>query len=522
MTYPAILFLALLLWSFTWPKENLIYLLFGTAAFGTLAVIPPALVAGMNLMPMSLTALVMLGRYGLDRQFIAALPANAFSPYRLGLLTAFMAVAVVSAVFFPAMFKGQATVIAMNTMAVLLQPTGAQISQTGYLIVSYGIALAVCASANDPKMVQKLLKSFVLGGAILAFSGVADFALGGAREAVLGPFKTAWYDYHDDAEMLGARRLVGFMAEAAAFGGTCVVYAALNLFASTLLADRRLRIAATLIGALLLVLAIMSTSSTAYVGVAIVGVLYCANLGRRGLSALTPGSSQSLRFLLLAELAACYLAVAGVALAAVLAPHMFEKPIQFLDAIIFKKTSSGSFEERMMWNQVALEALAKTNWLGVGVGGARTSNWFVSILSNTGVLGAIFMFSFVAMVLLKPAPRDPFAGELVRLGRAALLVSLIMAGLSATTTDFGVLSGGLFGVVVAYLANPARARRPLGRERELARPQLAVDRSALPTPSRPTARPATAAAAAPAPRERRMLRPGDVRRPVFPPRTRGT
>ena len=45
-----------------------------------------------------------------------------------------------------------------------------------------------------------------------------------------------------------------------------------------------------------------------------------------------------------------------------------------------------------MWNHVSWNALLSTYGLGVGLGGTRTSNFAVSLVSSVGLLGATFYF----------------------------------------------------------------------------------------------------------------------------------
>lgn len=465
MTYPTLIFLALLIWSFTWPKEDLVYLLFGSAAFGSLAVIPTEFVGGINVLPSSLTALVLSARYALSNRFLSTVARDAFRLDRFGLLTAFMGVAVISALFYPRLFAGQLEVIAVRNVRELLGPTTANFTQISYLLVSYFVGLAIFSSARNPAFVQKLINAFLLGGLILIVSGLVDFALGGdGASPVLAAFKTAEYTMME-SDIFGARRVVGLMPEPATYGSTCVIYAAVALFSSVLLESARHKLYARLVALGLMVMAILSASSTAYVGLGVLLVLYVADFARRSVGALVPGRGQVLRFLLLSELFILYAALAALGLTFVFAPDVFLTPIAYIDTLIFKKSLGFSYYERMSWNLLAMEALAGTGWVGVGVGGARTSNWFVAILSNTGILGAALLFSFIAMVLFRPAARDPRISGLLVGARASIGVNLIMAALAGTTTDFGVTVGALFGVIAANLPRAA----PVPRERTLMR-----------------------------------------------------
>lgn len=246
MTYPSIIFLALLLWSFSWPKENLVYLVVGTAAFGSLAVVPPSWVVGADLLPNSVAGAVLILRYLADSKFRAGLLRNALSFDRLGLFTAFMAVAAISAMFFPRMFAGQIELAAIRqTVAHTsepLQPTSANFTQLAYLCLTYGVTVCLYFSASDERFREKTFRAFVIGAFILIVSGLADFALGGSgTSALLAPFKTAQYAIMEGVEVLGARRIVGFMSEASAYGAPCVTYATVALFCAPMFASTPMR-----------------------------------------------------------------------------------------------------------------------------------------------------------------------------------------------------------------------------------------------------------------------------------------
>jgi hypothetical protein len=500
MTYPALIFLGLLLWSFIWPKEKLVYLLFGSAAFGSLAILPPELVGGVNLLPASAAALLLVARYFLDKRFLVSLPEAALRLDRLGLLAAFMGVAVISALFFPKLFAGQVIVAPMRGLIGPLQPSMANTTQLAYLIVSCLAAFVFHHSGSDRRFVQHCLRAFVIGGGILALSGIADLALGSASTVLMAPFKTADYDMLEGSQVLGFRRIDGFMTEASAYGSVCILFAAVTLFASPLLATTREKFVARVVALSLVGCAIISTSSTAYVGIAALGMIYVANFARRALDGFTPGRARAMRFLLIGELGFCYLALAAVAVVAMFAPDLFLTPISFVEELIFKKSQGGSYMDRMNWNTLAMDALAKTGWLGVGVGGARASNWMVAVLSNTGIVGGALMFSFLAIQLLKPAPRGaPDAREFLVIAKATLVVFLVMAGLAGTAPDFGVTVGAMFGLIVATTPQKLRSRVLVRRAPKTIR------RAPKPVPAQ-MARPAPTPAVKPMRKAGRMLR----------------
>jgi hypothetical protein len=469
--YPSVVFVALLLWSFLWPKQNLVYLVFGCAAFGSLAVIPPGWVGGFDLLPSSLAAAVLAARYFTDRHFLSALPSNAFRLDRLGLLTGFMAIAALSAIFYPRLFEGQMDVAAVRGAIGPLAPSGANFTQLAYLFLTYAVVLAVYHSAGDRAFLDKLFRALLLGGVILISTGLADMVLGGSgSSSLLAPFKTANYAYLEGAEVLGSRRVVGVMSEASAFGPTCVSYGLAALFGGALFDSRRTKLLALAIAAAAFSMAALSTSSTAIVGLAVALGLYSLNLGKRSLDVLRlhglrPGSPVRI-----AEVSLLYLIGAATFLTAAFRPATFNTPVALVQELVFRKALSDSFYERMQWNQLAYDALKQTHWIGVGVGGARTSNWFVSILSNTGIVGALLLFTFVLWLLTcSVQAKTRYRSDLVGACRAVIVAGLVMAGLSASSPDFGIGIGAMLAVLARQVGRkPPEARDPTISSRDAA------------------------------------------------------
>ena len=308
----------------------------------------------------------------------------------------------------PRFFLGQVVIVPMRNVigAELLTPATANFTQSGYMALSVMIAFAVMLMTDEPWFVKTLLASVLAGGVVCIITGLIDLAAASSGlESLLQPFRNADYAYLTNADIAGVRRVVGFTPEASAYGDISVQFAAAIVLLRTLYAAGRQRTLATLVAVGLVVMALLSTSSTAYVGLAVLGLVYAANMVRRALW----GSSLGQRGLL-AEL------LAGLGLTAVLLAllvaraHLYDPLINVVDEVIFNKSQSGSFQERSYWNVVAWDAVASTWGLGIGFGSTRTSNWFAAIASNTGLLGVALMAIFLI---------HTFAKRLVRAGPVA-------------------------------------------------------------------------------------------------------
>src|SRR5262249_42197269 len=82
--------------------------------------------------------------------------------------------------------------------------------------------------------------------------------------------------------------------------------------------------------------------------------------------------------------------VIGVALIVLLNETIYSWIYEYLDLLVFSKTTSPSAVERGSWNMLAYENFLDSSGLGVGLGTNRTSNFLLALLSNVGVPGTIF------------------------------------------------------------------------------------------------------------------------------------
>ena len=99
-------------------------------------------------------------------------------------------------------------------------------------------------------------------------------------ESLLKQFRNADYAYLTTVEIAGVKRVVGFTPEASAYGPICVDFAAGIALLRTLYAEGLQRVLATLVAIGLVVMALLSTSSTAYLGLAGVGSGLRGELGQ--------------------------------------------------------------------------------------------------------------------------------------------------------------------------------------------------------------------------------------------------
>jgi hypothetical protein len=140
----------------------------------------------------------------------------------------------------------------------------------------------------------------------------------------------------------------------------------------------------------------------------------------------------------------------GVFLLAVIAlvPDIMHPVYERVDALIFKKFETSSFEDRSRFTETALNAFFYTYGLGVGLGSAMTSNSFVAILSSTGIFGAALLFGFIArLYFLRCVSADPQTKEFATGLKFALVPYFAMQAVAGLTPDIGVAAASALGLL---------------------------------------------------------------------------
>ena len=341
-------------------------------------------------------------------------------------------------------------------MADLLSPSQANFTQSGYVVLSVMTAFAVFFMADEPGFTGTLLKALLAGGIVCIVTGLIDVAAASTgMESLLEPFRNAEYAYLTNASVgAGARRVVGFTPEASAYGPICVEFAAATGLLRTLYAEGQQRMHATIVAISLVVMALLSTSSTAYGGLAVLGLVYAGNWIRRAAFSSPLGQSG-----LLGELLVGLGAI--IALLFVLVAHadLLNPLLNLIDELIFNKPLSGSFYERSNWNTTAWDAVASTWGLGIGFGSTRTSSWFAAVISNAGLIGAAFMGVFLVQTFARRSiSRTPLSAELLSALKLSLVPALAMVGVDSPGPDFGLWMGVMFGAITGIAAlRPVRS-----------------------------------------------------------------
>ena len=456
MNAPALIFWALIAWSVTARPRVVLVLLLASMNFPALALLPTDLTFSMAILPQFMFAVVLILKVvapeaiTLSPKLIYALQLR-----HLGYLALFLLVGLVVTVIMPRLFLGDVVIIPMRVKYAteLLVPIQQNFTQSGYVTLSVLTTFAVMLTAKEPGFSGAFLLGVLAAGAVCLAAGIIDMAAASTgMGSLLDSLRTADYAYLTDASTAGGRRVVGFAPEASSYGPICADFAvALGLF-RPLYAEKKQQLLAAVIAVGLVIMAVLTTSSTAYGGLAVMGLILALNWVRRAVS------SQSLvRIGLVSELivgAGLLIAILFILLARA---NLFDPLLDLVQEVILNKPQSSSFYERSEWNTVAWDTVASTWGLGVGFGSTRTSNWFVSIISNAGIIGAALMGIFLVQTFFRrPIERNQLSAELLTTLKLSLLPPLIMSAVVAPGPDFGPWLATAFGAIAGIAAFPQR------------------------------------------------------------------
>jgi hypothetical protein len=501
--YPALFFWGLVPFSAIASSRTVLVILLASMPFAGFAVVPTVLVGGVTVLPQSVFAvLLVLKVVGPDVMPLSPNLVTALGLRHLGFLGLFLLVGAVATVIMPRLFAGEISVfpIRESWKLDLLHPTIGNLTQLGYVALSTMTAFAVALMAQEQKFVETLLRGMLVGGVVCIVTGLVDIAAASAGlQDLLKPLRNAEYAYLTNAGIADLRRVVGLTPEASAYGAICVQFAAALALLRTFYAEGRERAFATIVLFGLIVMAVLSTSSTAYIGLAVLALAYVVNWIRRALSSSARGQVG-----LMGEFVVGFILMIALVAILIVRADLFDPLSNVIQEIIFNKPLSSSFYERTHWTDTAWSAVASTWGLGIGFGSARTSNWFVAIISGAGVVGGLFMAIFLIQTFAqRPIWQTDLSAELFPGLKLSLLPALAMAGIGAPGSDFGPWMAIVFGAIAglaalhprrrsvdqfaAAKANPAMAARTVARRQRLGGriiPKSARDgRSEKPQPS---------------------------------------
>lgn len=406
----------------------------------------------------------------LTRPREAAGAIRALSPPEPGFwLMCLVIYGLVSAVLAPRLLAGSTQIIPLGTSeyastgsTVPLGPVSSNFTQSVYLVadlICFAMIVAVASTYAGFATITGALMAYAAGNVLFALLDLGTYATG--TQGLLNFMRNAQYTLHLEEEVTGLKRIVGSFTEASAFARSTL--GALGFTGTLWICGYRPALTGTLAVALL-VLVVVSTSSTGLAGAPpVLAILYATILMRSGFRPNRPYSS--------AAVLCAPLLVAALILATLINDGASATVRNYLDALIFDKSTTSSGIERDTWNTVALQNFFDSDGLGVGLGTVRTSSFPIALLSNVGIPGFVFylLFAASAFVRRRGIPRT-FPADVRLAARNACLGLIIGDVFAAPTVDQGLLFYVLAGMACAqperYNATPSAAGNWQNRARK--------------------------------------------------------
>jgi len=303
---------------------------------------------------------------------------------------------VATAYLMPRLLAGTTEIIPLGATAfddtgdtVPLGPVSSNFTQSVYMLANLLCFVATLHAAST----EKGLRAIVLGmlglvafNAVLAAADVATYWTG--SHAMLDVVRNARYTLHHLEQIAGLKRIVGGMPEASAFARFTL---GLMAFSAMLWFAGLWPAASACLALVSLALVLLSTSTTGMVGlVPVIGVLYAIALWR----VLSHGPTGPTLWLVVALPA---LAV-SIGLVLLSSADLREGIVDYLDLLVFSKSTSNSGIERASFNAIGFQNFLDSAGFGVGLGTVRTSSLPIALLAHVGIPGTIFYLGFLASV----------------------------------------------------------------------------------------------------------------------------
>jgi hypothetical protein len=324
---------------------------------------------------------------------------------------------------------------------VPLGPVSGNLTQTVYLtadLVCFALVVAVASTRAGFEAIAGAIIAYAAGNVLFALLDLGTYISG--TQHVLDFMRNARYILRFDEEVSGLKRIVGSFPEASSFAGSTL--GALGFTGTMWLCGRRPAWTGTLALASFILL-VLSTSSTGLLAAPIaVMILYATALRRCGVH-------RSARFSAIVVLLAP-LTVTAATLIVLLDERSLAVIMDYINLLIFSKSTSQSGIERGSWNSAALQNFYDTWGFGVGLGTTRTSSFALAVLSHVGLPGAVLLVLFLITALARPrgAPRT-FPSDVRLAARNACFCILSASIASGSSLDLGLLFFILAGIATA-------------------------------------------------------------------------
>jgi hypothetical protein len=371
---------------------------------------------------------------------------------------AFIAYALLATLLCPRIFEDQITVGWTRHAAGLpdlhpLKPGEGNMTQMGYALGALVCFLASNAIFRRERGTETLIKLAFTLSAFLIFWSFVDLATYYTGTSFLLDFiRNGSYAILSNDTISGLRRISGTYTEASFYASNALaLFAFMFSFYQTGVKKRLAGIYAIILFGLLM----LSTSTTAYVGLALyiswVCFSYLLDLSKKG----------RIKRSIFVLSAAGLLAVFAFGLFCV-----FADGLHLIQQMVFEKLDSHSGTERSTWNRTAWNAFLDSYGFGVGIGSTIASSFVLVLLSNTGLIGTFLYGKFFTSATKIPesGSRPDLTRKAVFACRESLIAFMIGVSLSYFVFEIGMMPYIFLGAAAALSGNGAGTRtKPKGR-----------------------------------------------------------
>ncbi|MDB5723771.1 MAG: glycoside hydrolase [Novosphingobium sp.] len=424
-----------------------LFLILSSLFGGSAAIIMPAL-GNSSIPPVQFALLFLCLRIAMPRGGYAGAIPNAVRSNLPIILFALYGIA--AAITAPRIFAGTMNVFPLRFTdarnlfdTVPLRPTSQNISSAVYLVGTMVAAIGAHIACRFRGGANTLVKGAVMVAWIHIVTGViGSLTRGTAADAVFGLFRNASYAQLDQSYQ-GFVRINGVFPEAsgyATFGLAWFIFNAECWY-------RGIEARATGRAALgLAAVLFFSTSSTAYIGLAIYAVWFAVR-------ALLVSGRTHMPQLTQAALAA-FAAVSLACLAMAVVPHLADSIWAMIRHMTVDKGESQSGKQRLFWAMQGWNAFLHSYGVGIGPGSFRSSSLVTGILGSMGIFGISAILVYLWRVL-QPQRASTWGGSddpgLAVGGAAACTVLLILvpAAISEPSADPGMIFALFSGAAIA-------------------------------------------------------------------------
>ncbi len=381
---------------------------------------------------------------------------------REGWLVAFLAYAVVSGLLFPRLFAGETSSFTNINGRFVLLPLGPghmSIAQIGYLtlaVTSFFAVRHVVFRVGPAAAVLALLAQVVFIGGL----GFLQATLGLVGVSV----PVEWVVTNEAATLLlnivegGFARVTGVFTEASAYAAWGVGAFGMMVF---LYLNRIMPQTNLVLSAILGLTLVLSTSSTAYGGLAVLVLAFAFVV------AFDADPRRKERGMMLLGLGAA-VGIGLIVMIVIAESGPLYRLRLLLDSAIFGKQYSMSALERGAWADAAFQSGLDTYLLGAGYGAVRSSGVGQMLFGAVGVIGTALFVLFLAPKLLL-ALRPCRSPEAAVAAAAALALAPAFGVLLVSSSDLGLwnvfwyyaaIAIGSWERSVVMSAKEAAAQRP--------------------------------------------------------------